>query len=1116
MVYPMTDMKQWLEQHGLGKYAELLAENEVDFEVLPELEEADLERIGFALGPRKKLLKAIRELDHSRIADPTRESAPNPLQSGEAERRQLTVMFADLVGSTELSQKLDPEDLREINRAYQDAVTAAIEKYGGYVARYMGDGVLAYFGYPRAHEDDAERSLRAGLELIESVSMLETGVALAVRVGVATGPVVVGDIVGEGAAQESAVVGETPNLAARLQGIAEPDTVVLSAATQHLVSGRFDLDALGPHTLKGIGQPVQAYRALAVRDVSRFDAARERRLTPVVGRDEELGMLLRRWRLAVEGEGQAVLLSGEAGVGKSRIVHALQDSLAESLTNRILCYCSPYHQSSAFHPVIEQLERATRVRSGQTPREKLNAVENVLGELGLDVVETVRLFAELLSIPYEGIYPALDLTPEQLRLRTLDVLVETIEAMAAQEPVLFVVEDAHWVDPSTQDFLTHLIERVRTTRTLVVITHRPEYEPLWTDYSHVTALALNNLGRRDSATMVAEVTKGRRLPKSMLEEIIDRTDGVPLFIEEITAALSDSGFISEGDGADAPAFDPTTAGIPATLQDLLMERLDRLGPAKEVAQHAAVIGRSFTFDLLTEVSNKNEQALEQDLALLVQSGLIYGRRGVESNYDFKHALVRDAAYQSLLKRDRQGCHHRVATALMQAADDNPPLELLAHHFEEGGYPDKAAQYWRQAGERALGRFAHVEAISDFRRALVAMESLPADSEWIRFELETQTLLGPTLMQVLGQGAPEAEQTYVRALELGEQLNDSVAAFTSAWGMWRLQFARGDMKVGREYALRCQRVSAGSTDPVANLGTAFALGATYLFNGECSAAAPHLENSIELYRGLEDKSALAVFGQDPGLSSLGYLAWAQWSLGYPDQAVAHCEEAVQLARDIGKPVLIAVATGFAGLTYSLRRDIPKLTEYAEECLSICERHEFRQHAAMSNVMLGYAYSHGGDHDRATSLADDGLNEKAALHSYIGAPWFCYLAAETYVAAGRLHEALELARRGINFAARGAERFFEPENHRMKALILAKDPEVSREKVEAHFNDALQLARGQKAKSLELRTAVSFARFADEHGARDSALELLSPIYESFTEGFDTPDLKESKALLEELS
>lgn len=1112
----MSDLRQWLEQHGLGNITALLVENEVDLEVLPELNEVDLERIGLALGPRKKLLKAIRELGHSRVPDSERESVADPSPSGEAERRQLTVMFADLVGSTELSQELDPEDLREINRTYQDTATAAIERFGGYVARYMGDGVLAYFGYPRAHEDDAERALRAGLELIDKVSTLNTGVALSVRVGVATGPVVVGDIVGEGASQESAVVGETPNLAARLQGVAAPNTVVLSAATEHLVTGRFDLDALEPQSLKGIAAPVQAFRALAVRDVSRFDAARERRLTPVVGRDEELGLLLRRWQLAAHGEGQAVLLSGEAGVGKSRIVRALQDALVESLKNRVLCFCSPYQQSSAFQPLIEQLERAARIRPGQSAREKLDSTATLLTSLGLEVVDSMPLFAELLSIPYAGIYPALDLTPEQLRLRTLDVLVDAVDAMAAQAPVLFVVEDTHWIDPSTQDFLTNLIERVRTSRMLVVMTHRPEYESPWIGYSHVTAIALNNLGRRDTAAMVAEMTRGRRLPTSMIEEIIDRTDGVPLFIEEITAALTDNDAVDKGGKANALMADPTTAGIPTTLQDLLMERLDRLGSAKEFAQLAAVIGRSFTFELMRAISGQDQHTLEQSLMRLIESGLVYGRGGAGSTYEFKHALVRDAAYQSLLKRERQRCHQRIAAALLQVADDNPPLELLAHHFSEGGHFDKAAQYWRQAGERALGRFAHVEAISDFRRALSAVNMLPEDNERLRFELETQTLLGPSLMFVLGQGAPEVEHTYARALELGEQLSDPQASFISAWGMWRLQFARGDMKAGRAYAMKCQKVSADSVDPVANLGAAFALGATELFSGEYFASAPHLEQSIELYRNMEDKSGLAVFGQDPGLSSLCYLAWARWSLGFPDQAVSPCEESVELARTIGKPVLIAIATGFAGATYSMRRDIPKLVEFAEESLLICEQHEFRQWSAMSKIMLGYAYSHQGEHDRACALAEDGLNEKVALHSYVACPWFCFLGAEIHMAAGRPREAQEMARRGLDFAVRGAERFFESEILRIQALILAKKPDAQRSEVEAHFNASLQLAREQKAKSLELRTAVSLARFVSEHGARDSALELLSPIYGSFTEGFDTPDLEEARALLEELS
>ena len=1102
----MIELREWLEEHGLGKYADLLAENEVDFEVLPELEESDLEGLGLALGPRKKLLKAIRELEASQIGDSTASLAPRPSSTGEAERRQLTVMFADLVGSTELSRELDPEDLRDINRAYQDAATAAIEKFGGYVARYMGDGLLAYFGYPQAHEDDAERALRAGLEVIDSVSALEMEVALAVRVGIATGSVVVGDIVGEGAAQESAVIGETPNLAARLQGIAEPNAVVLSAATRQLVSGRFELDELGPQTLKGIDQPVPAYRALAVRDVSRFDAVREQRYTPLVGRVEELAMLERRWGLAVEGEGQVVLLSGEAGVGKSRIVRALEDAIGEALDNRVLYFCSPYHRSSAFHPVIEQAERAIGIGHGQTARQKLDAIENALRGLGFDVDETAPFFAELLSIPCEGVYPALDLAPEQLRLRLLDVLGEGVEAMAVQGPVLFVVEDVHWVDPSTQDFLSNLIERVRSSRTLIVITHRPEYEPPWTGYAHVTAISLNNLGNRDSAAMVAAMTKGRGIPQSMVDEIIHRTDGVPLFIEEVTASLGEVGFTARDDGAD----------IPTTLQDLLMERLDRMGPAKELAQHAAVIGRSFTLDLLEAVSGTDARALDRDLEELVHAGLVYRRGGATSSYEFKHALVRDAAYQSLLRRERQACHHRVATALTQAAEDNPPLELMAHHFEEGGDLDRAARLWREAGGRALGRFAHVEAISDFRRALHAVDSLPANRDRFRFELETQTLLGPALMQVLGQGAPEVEQNYLRALELSEQLDDSDASFTSAWGLWRLQFARGDMNAARDYALKCRLVSAGSADRIAKLGTSFALGATYTFKGECAEAEPHLEASNELYRSMEDKSALAVFGQDPGLSGLGYLAWVRWSLGFPDQAIAPCEEAVQLARDIGKPALIAVATGFAGLTYSLRRDIPRMTEYAGECVSICDEYEFRQWAAMSNVLLGYACSHDGDHDRATALASGGLDEKAALNSYIAAPWFSYLTAETFVAAGRPQEALDFARRGIAFATRGAEGFFESESHRIQAVILAGDADASRADVEAHLDNALQLARSQKSRSLELRAAMSIARLAEERRARKRARGLLEPLYASFTEGFDTADLMEAKALLDELS
>ena len=1111
----MVGFRHWLEQQGLGNYADLLAEHEVDFEVLPELEEADLEKIGIALGPRKKLLKAIRRLQASPDGIPTRETTARAAPGGEAERRQLTVMFADLVGSTELSRRLDPEDLRDINRAYQDAATAAIEDYDGYVARYMGDGVLAYFGYPRAHEDDAERAVRAGLGLARAIAELDTGVSLAARVGIATGPVVVGDIIGEGAAQESTVVGETPNLAARLESVAEPGAVVVSEATRYLVGGRFDLEALEPQNLKGIDDPVQAYRAVGVRDVSRFDATLERRLTPLIGRDEELRILLRRWDLAVEGEGQIVLLSGEAGVGKSRIVRALQDSLEVTSISRILCYCSPYRQTSAFHPLIDQLERAARIGSEQTPAEKLKALNTLLASLGLDAERVTPYFGELLSIPSEGIYPSLDLTPDQLRARTLELMVEAVEAMTRRAPVLFMLEDMHWIDPSTQDFLTRLIEAIRDKRALVVVTHRPGHRTVWGEYSHVTALSLNNLGRRDSTAMVAEVAGGWRLPEDLVEAIVSRTDGVPLFIEEVTAACMEAGSPSEGGHASDPAA-ASAAGIPATLQDLLMERLDRLGPAKEVAQIAAVIGRTFTFNLLSAVAEQGHEALERRLSDLLRTGLVHGGARSRSAYEFKHALVRDAAYQSLLKRERQRIHLRIAKHLGSGIEGNPPLELVAHHFQEGGQPDEGARHWRMAGEQALGRFAHVEAIDDLRHALAALELLPEDDEWMRFELETQILLGPSLMYVLGQGASEVEQTYARALDLAERLGDPWKSFTSAWGLWRLQFARGDMTSGFELASKCRKVSGRSDDEVMRLGAAFALGATNLFNGRCADAAPHLETSIATYRRMEDKSRLAVFGQDPGLSSLAYLAWARWLLGLPDQAVTLAEEAVRLARDTGKPALVGIATGFAGLTHLIRRDIPNLISYAEECKSICDRHEFRQHGAMSNVILGYAHSYQGDHERAIFLVENGMNEKLALHNFIGLPWFFYMTAETYLAAGQLERALEAARNGIDYASKGEERFFESENHRMQGVILIRTPGASRQIIESHFDEAARLARDQKAKSLELRVAVSRARFELDRDARGRARELLEPIYRTFTEGFDTLDLQEAGALLEDLT
>lgn len=1116
MVYLMSDLRKWLEKHNIGALADVLIEHEVDLDILPELQDSDLANIGLALGPRKKLLRAIRTLGGTHEDNPISKSAHQMHTSGEPERRQLTVMFADLMGSTELSQQLDPEDLRDINLAYQDAATKAIQRYSGFVARYMGDGLLAYFGYPLAHEDDAERALRAGLKLIEAVKVLRTGVPLAVRIGVATGPVVVGDIIGEGSAQESAVIGETPNLAARLQSVAAPNTVVLSAATRRLVAGRFDFDALGPRVLKGIAQPVSVYRVLAIREVSRFDAAHNRRLTPMVGRSEELQLILQRWQLAVEGKGQAVLLCGEAGIGKSRIVRALEDSIPEHSSNRIHFYCSPYHRTSAFYPAARYLERTVGVKPEHTPAEKLYLLKSLLSRLNIDYDTAAPVFAELLSIQPDATASDLVLSPEALRHQILDALNGYVAARAARKPTLLVVEDTHWIDQSTQDFLSSLIEQIVARNVFVLVTYRPEFNSPWATNSHVISITVNNLGYSDSATMIAEMTREHGLPHGMVEEIIARTDGVPLFIEEISASLRDVRFTENGKSAETGASDTLAAGIPVTLQDLLMARLDRMGFAKQVAQLAAVIGRSFSLELLTKLSDCGMDVLEKSLSRLVESGLVYANIGTATTFEFKHTLIRDVAYQSLLKSERYKSHQRIANILLRDSRENISYELLAHHFEKGGQFDDSARYWRQAGQRALERFAHVEAISAFTRSLAALDRLPVDDARRRFELEIRTLLGPSLMFVQGQAATDVEQNYARAITLGEQLNDPRASFAPAWGLWRIQFARSDMNTARQSAMKCHQIASSVTDPVAKLGTAFAIGATSVFSGECFSSVHHLEKSIELYRAMVDKSPLNVFGQDPGLSSLCYLAWVKWMLGYPDQAIIPCREAIKLARKLGKPVFIVIACGFAGATYALRKDIAKSTRCAQEALTLCEANQFSQWAAMAKIFRSYAHSFDGENDRATDMARTAISEKEAQNSFIALPWFCAMAAEVFVAAGQLSEARKFALKGIDYANRGGERFFESENHRWLAEICARMPNPAEQEVQRHLNNALMIARRQRAKSLELRVAISITQLAGESDQRHIGLKLLSSIYDSFSEGFDTFDLKLAKSYLDSTS
>ena len=756
------DIVVWLRSLGLGQYEAAFRENEIDETVLPGLTVEDLKELGVAaLGHRRKLLDAIAALrgDASPAPTPGVAAVEAPLRDT-AERRQVTVMFSDLVGSTALSARMDPEDLREVISAYQKCVAETVGRFGGFLAKFMGDGVLIYFGYPQAHEDDAERAVRAGLELVAAVSDLKTHAALQTRIGIATGLVVVGDLIGSGASQEQAIVGETPNLAARLQGVAEPNSVVIADSTRSLVGNLFELEDLGSKDLKGIAGLVRAWVTLRPASVEgRFEAMHASGLSELVGREEELELLLRRWSKAKTGEGQVVLLSGEAGIGKSRLTAALLQRLAEEPHTRLRYFCSPQHTDSALYPVISQMERAARLTHDDTPQTKLDKLDAVLAQ-SFTPRHDAALFAEMLSLPNDGRYPTAELAPQRRRQKTLEALNTQLEALSRTKPVLMIFEDVHWIDPTSLEALGRAVDRIRTLGASLIVTYRPEFEPPWIGQPHVTALTINRLGQREIASLIDRVAGNKRLPASIRLDIIERTDGIPLFVEEMTKAVVEAEGEQAAERAVAVIPSPTLA-VPASLHASLMARLDRLGSAKDVAQIGAVIGREFSHALLAAVAYKPQAELHSALDRLIEAGLLF-RQGVppHATYLFKHALVQDAAYGTLLREPRRALHARIAETLeTQFADvaENHP-ELLAGHCAGAGLVEKAALLWGKAGQRSLSRSALVEATAHLTRALDQIAVLPPTPALRREQINLQVTLLSTLGNAKGFSAPETQSS----------------------------------------------------------------------------------------------------------------------------------------------------------------------------------------------------------------------------------------------------------------------------------------------------------------------------------------------------------------------
>ena len=966
----------WLRGLGLGQYEATFRENEIEADVLPELTDTDLEKIGVPLGPRKRILKAIANLGGAaRGSGEASQSAPPPAVDA-AERRQLTVMFCDLVGSTAMSARLDPEDMRGIIGAYHECCATLITTNGGFVAKYMGDGVLAFFGYPHAHEHDAERAVRAGLAIVEAAPKLETLVAapLHVRVGIATEIVVVGELLGSGEAQERSVVGDTPNLAARLQGIAQPDNVVIAEGTRKLLGDLFELSDLGPQELKGVAGPTQAFAALRENaQESRFEALHAAGLTTLVGRDEEVELLLRRWTKAKSGEGQVVLLSGEAGIGKSRLTATLLERLACEPHTRLRYFCSPQRADSALHPIIGHMERAANLARGEDAKTKLDKLDALLARGGTSR-EDAALFAEMLSLPNDGRYPASELTPPQRRQKTMEALIGQIEAISRETPVLMIFEDAHWADPSSLEVFGRLADRIDALRVLLFVTFRPEFAAPWIGRPNVAALTINRLTQHEVETLIDRVVGSRQLPADIRKDIVERADGVPLFVEEMTKAVLEAGGETAA-GRTVAAVPPPALAVPASLHASLLARLDRLGPAKEVAQIGAALGREFSYELLSAVARRSDEQLRSALDQLTEAGLVFCRGAVpRADLMFKHALVQDTAYSTLLHSQRRQLHARVGTALEELfpeiAETQP--EIPAYHFTEAGLAAEAIGYWRRAGERAIKRSANREAIMHLTRGIGLVKTLAEGPQRDEQELILQVLLAVPLMASKGYASVEAEPVVSRAIELCRRVSsDSHDHFRATSRLALLYMVRGELRIGQEFVDHCLRLAERMQDPQV-LGYSHSLVGIYLFwFAELTAARDHLERGVALYDPDRDRSAAAVYGYDYGMACHAYLGRVLWHLGYADCALTHSKQALANAAGGSHPFSEAATLLMATALHQLRREVARAHELADAALALASRYGFPFHTARAMVVCGWALAVEGRCDEGIPQLREGL-------------------------------------------------------------------------------------------------------------------------------------------------
>jgi class 3 adenylate cyclase/predicted ATPase len=1138
----LAQVMELLQREGRVSYRALKVQFSLDDDQLEALQDELIEAKRLAVDERGRVLiwvgdAGLAETSTTRTAPsaPPPDAQPDhPVQraprattspSSEAERRQLTVLFCDLVDSTAFAQQLDPEDYRAVVRAYQEAAVAALQPFDGYVAQYLGDGLLVYFGYPQAHEDAAQRAVRAGLAIVDAMDPLNTrlapqyGVRMAVRLGLHTGVAVVGTV-GSGARSEQLAMGDTPNIAARLQSLAAPNTVVLSAMTARLLHGAFALEEVGVHQLKGVAEPMAVYRVLGPDEPTSDEAEPAPAKMPfLVGREAELGLLLRRWEQSQVGLGQVVLLSGEAGIGKTALVEVLRAHVTREGYTCMRFRGSPYHTHSALYPVIEHVRRVVRLDRHDSPENTLDTLERVLQGSRLPLVEVVPLFAALLAVPLpEGRYPALTLMPQQQRQQTLDALVDWVVAEAERRPVLAVYEDLHWADPTMLELLGLVLDQAPTVPMLHVLTYRPEFNPPWPQRSHITPLVLTRLERPQVEALIAQRAGGKTLPAEVVQHIVAKTDGVPLYVEELTKMLLASALLREEADQYVLTGPLRTAAIPDTLQDALMARLDQLNRAKEVAQLGAVLGREFPYELLQAITPQDEDSLQAGLAQLVGAELLYQRgRPPRARYIFKHALIQDAAYASLLKRTRQQVHQQAAEVLearFPALVETQP-ELLAQHYTEAGCHEQAVVYWQQAGQLASDRSAYLEAISHLNTGIELLKSLPETLERAQQALTMHIALGAALQMAKGNAAPEVEYAYTQARALCQQAGETPEHVPVLLGLWRFYCMRAQFHMARELGDTLLRLAQQAPDPTLAVIAHYALGFTWFCLGALPAACEHLEEGIAHYTPDQRRAPVLRIGQDPDVSCRVFAAWTLWLLGYPAQALARTHDALVLAQELSHPYSLAFAQANAAMGSQFRRDVPAVHEHADAAVALATAQGFTQWAALGASLRGWALAIQSQDEAGMAQVRQGISAFRATGAALAVPYLCTVLAEVAAHLGHVEDGLQALAEAHTLVEQHEERWWEAEVCRLRGVLLLRQPGTSQAEVEAWLQRALDVARRQQAKSLELRAAMSLSRLWQQQGKRAEVYELLAPIYGWFTEGFDTADLQEAKALLDEL-